>query len=170
MIQSESKKVAWVDEHPVVLWSPKTTPSHATGKTPFSLVYGSEVVLPTEAGLPTYRQQGFNEGENDQRMREQLNFIDEMHDRALYKMQTYKHLTARTYNRQVRNKQFKVGDLVLRLYSITHPKERDKLSLKWEGPYRISRMIGPGTYELERMNGDPVPCTWHASNLTKYYV
>ncbi|GAA0161912.1 hypothetical protein LIER_18119 [Lithospermum erythrorhizon] len=30
--------------------------------------------------------------------------------------------------------------------------------------------FSPGTYELERMNGDPIPRTWHASNLTKYYA
>ncbi|GAA0167650.1 hypothetical protein LIER_22533 [Lithospermum erythrorhizon] len=109
MIQSESKRGAWIDELPVVLWSLRTTPSHAIGETPFSLVYGSEVVLPAEAGLPTYRQLGFDEGENNQRMREQLNLVDD-------------------------------------------------------------RILGPGTYELERMNGDAIPRTWHASNLAKYYV
>ncbi|GAA0144586.1 hypothetical protein LIER_35963 [Lithospermum erythrorhizon] len=77
---------------------------------------------------------------------------------------------AHTYNRQVKNKQFKVGDLVLRLYSVNHPRTKDKLSPKWEGPYRISRILGPGTYELEKMNGDVIPRTWHASNLTKHYV
>ncbi|GAA0150408.1 hypothetical protein LIER_09357 [Lithospermum erythrorhizon] len=55
-------------------------------------------------------------------------------------------------------------------YSITHSKDKDKLSPKWKGPYRISRMLGPGTYELERMNGDAIPRTWHASKLVKYYV
>ncbi|GAA0163065.1 hypothetical protein LIER_19026 [Lithospermum erythrorhizon] len=62
MIQSVSKKRAWIDELPVVLWSVRITHSHATGETPFILVYGSEVVLPTEARLPTYFQLGFNEG------------------------------------------------------------------------------------------------------------
>ncbi|GAA0186791.1 hypothetical protein LIER_34079 [Lithospermum erythrorhizon] len=80
-----------------------------------------------------------------------------------------KHLMARTYNRRVKNKQFKVGDLVLRLYSITHPKKKDKLSPKWKGPYRISCMLGPSTYEIKTMNGDAIPCTWHVSYLSKYY-
>ncbi|GAA0169923.1 hypothetical protein LIER_24301 [Lithospermum erythrorhizon] len=143
MIQSGSKRGAWVDELPIVLWSLRTTPSHATWETPFNLVYGSEAVLPVEDGLPTYRQIGFNEEENDQRMRERLNFVDP---------------------------QFKVGDLVLSQYSITHPKNKDKLSLKWEGPYRMSRILGPGTNELEQMNGETIPRTWHASNLAKYYI
>ncbi|GAA0163841.1 hypothetical protein LIER_19614 [Lithospermum erythrorhizon] len=59
MIQSESKKGVWIEELPVVLWSLRTTPSHATGETSFNLVYGSEVVLPSEVGIPTYRQLGF---------------------------------------------------------------------------------------------------------------
>ncbi|GAA0143402.1 hypothetical protein LIER_04095 [Lithospermum erythrorhizon] len=146
------------------------TPSHATGETPFSLVYDSEAVLPAEAGLPTYRQMGFNDEVNEQRMREQLNFLDELRNQALYKMQKYRHLMARTYTRRVKNKEFKARDLVLRLFSITHPKDKDKLSPKWEDSYRVSRIIGPGTYELEKMNGDPIPRLWHASNLAKYYV
>ncbi|GAA0186035.1 hypothetical protein LIER_33323 [Lithospermum erythrorhizon] len=103
-------------------------------------------------------------------MREQLNFVDELGDQALYKKRKYKHLMAHTYNWQVKNKQFKVGDLVLRQYSITHPKDKHKLSPKWEGSYRVSRILGPGTYELERMNGETIPRTWHASNMAKYYV
>jgi hypothetical protein len=38
----------WVKELPSVLWPLHTTPSRATGHTPFCLVYGSEVMLPTE--------------------------------------------------------------------------------------------------------------------------
>jgi hypothetical protein len=38
----------WVKELPSVLWTLCTIPSQATGHTPFSLVYGSEVMLPTE--------------------------------------------------------------------------------------------------------------------------
>jgi transposase InsO family protein len=37
----------WVKELPSVLWAMRTTPSRATGHTPFSLVYGSEAMLPT---------------------------------------------------------------------------------------------------------------------------
>jgi IS30 family transposase len=38
----------WVKELPSVLWALCTTLSHATGHTPFLLVYESEVMLPTE--------------------------------------------------------------------------------------------------------------------------
>ncbi|GAA0165689.1 hypothetical protein LIER_21022 [Lithospermum erythrorhizon] len=138
-IQIRSNKGECVDELPVVLWSLRTTPSQATGETLFSLVYGLETVLPAEAGLPTYRQTGFTEEENGQRMREQLNFVDELRDQALYKMQKYKHL----------------------MVAPTIGGSRTN---------NLSRILGPDSYEHETMNGDAMPRTWHASNLTKYYV
>jgi hypothetical protein len=38
----------WVVEFPIMLWSLRTTPSRATGHTPFFMVYGAEVILPTD--------------------------------------------------------------------------------------------------------------------------
>jgi transposase InsO family protein len=38
----------WVKELPSVLWALRTTPSHAMGHTPFSLVYCFKAMLPTE--------------------------------------------------------------------------------------------------------------------------
>ncbi|GAA0144748.1 hypothetical protein LIER_05111 [Lithospermum erythrorhizon] len=33
----------------------------------------------------------------------------------------------------------------------------------------VKKLTGPGTYELEEMDGKPVPRTWHASKLSKFY-
>jgi hypothetical protein len=38
----------WVEELPSVLWSLRTTPNRSVDFTPFFLVYGEEVVLPTD--------------------------------------------------------------------------------------------------------------------------
>ncbi|GKV51633.1 hypothetical protein SLEP1_g58269 [Rubroshorea leprosula] len=45
----------WVDELNKVLWSCRTTPSSATGETPFSLAYKAEAVIPREVGSPSDR-------------------------------------------------------------------------------------------------------------------
>ena len=50
-----SKKGKWVEELPYVLWADRTTPKNATGQTPFSLVFGAEVVIPTDMVVPTAR-------------------------------------------------------------------------------------------------------------------
>jgi hypothetical protein len=45
----------WVKELPSVFWALRNTPSNATGHTPFSLVYGSEAMLPTEVKHKSFK-------------------------------------------------------------------------------------------------------------------
>jgi hypothetical protein len=51
----------WVKELPLVLWALHTTPSHAISHTPFSLVYGSEAMLPSKMEHKSFCVQHFNE-------------------------------------------------------------------------------------------------------------
>jgi hypothetical protein len=51
----------WAKELRLVLWAMRTTLSHATSHTPFSLVYGSEAMLPTEMEHKSFCVQQFNE-------------------------------------------------------------------------------------------------------------
>jgi transposase InsO family protein len=55
----------WVKELPSFLWSLRTTPSCATGHTPFSLVYGYEAMLPIEVEHTSLRVHHFNEEQSD---------------------------------------------------------------------------------------------------------
>jgi transposase InsO family protein len=75
----------WVKELPSVLWALHTTPSHATGHTPFSLVYGSEAMLPTEVEYKSFCVQYFNEEQsNDSR-------VDDLTRLAAMVIQSAKH-------------------------------------------------------------------------------
>jgi hypothetical protein len=47
----------WEKELPSALWALHTTTSRATGHTPFSLVYGSEPMLPTKVEHKSFRVQ-----------------------------------------------------------------------------------------------------------------
>ncbi|GAA0162622.1 hypothetical protein LIER_39446 [Lithospermum erythrorhizon] len=49
-------------------------------------------------------------------------------------------------------------------------KKQDKLKPKWEGPFKIRRIIGSGTYELEELSGRAIKHTWHGIYLTEYYT
>jgi transposase InsO family protein len=44
----EKHGAKWVDQLPSILWGNRTTPSRATGETPFFLVYRAEACLPPE--------------------------------------------------------------------------------------------------------------------------
>ena len=45
----------WHERLPEALWAYRTTVRTATGCTPYSLVFGSEAVLPLEVQLPSLR-------------------------------------------------------------------------------------------------------------------
>jgi len=51
----------WVVELSSVLWSLRTTPNRALKYTPFFMVYGSEVMLPTELKYGSPRLKAYNE-------------------------------------------------------------------------------------------------------------
>jgi transposase InsO family protein len=54
----------WLQELPAVVWSLRTTPSRATGFTPFFLVHGAEAVLPTDLEYGSPRVRGYDENAN----------------------------------------------------------------------------------------------------------
>ncbi|KAK3012500.1 hypothetical protein RJ639_008524 [Escallonia herrerae] len=64
---------------------------------------------------------------------------------------------ARYYNRRVRMRIFRVGDLVLRKLEVSDPKAAvGKLSPNWEGPYKVSKVLRPGAYSLETLSGEAI--------------
>jgi hypothetical protein len=73
----------WVKELPSVLWALRTTPSRATGHTPFLLVYGSEVMLPTEVEHKSFCVQQFNEEQSDDPWLDDLTGLEELREAAV---------------------------------------------------------------------------------------
>ena len=55
-----------MDELSHVLWAHRTTNKTSTGDTPFSLVYGTEAVIPAEIGMPTIITAEVNVTTNDE--------------------------------------------------------------------------------------------------------
>jgi hypothetical protein len=54
-----------IKELPLFLWPLCMTPSHATGHIPFSLVYGSEAMLPTEVEHKSFQVLQFSEEQSN---------------------------------------------------------------------------------------------------------
>ena len=86
-------------ELPVVLWSLRTTPSRATGYTPFFMVYGSKAVLPTDLdyGAPrirAYDEQGAKASHEDAMVQ-----LDEAHDVARLRSAKYQQALRRYHSR-----------------------------------------------------------------------
>ncbi|KAL0381942.1 UNVERIFIED_CONTAM: hypothetical protein Slati_4608400 [Sesamum latifolium] len=73
-----------------------------------------------------------------------------------------------SYNRRVKSRNFQVGDLVLRRADALKPI--GKLDPTWEGPYKVTSVLGKGAYELEDPEGRPLPRPWNVHNLKKYFL
>ncbi|KAL0411669.1 UNVERIFIED_CONTAM: hypothetical protein Slati_3756600 [Sesamum latifolium] len=73
-----------------------------------------------------------------------------------------------SYNKRVKSRSFQVGDLVLRRANALKPI--GKLDPIWEGPYKVTGILGNGAYELEDPEGRTLPRPWNVHNLKKYFV
>ncbi|KAL0416876.1 UNVERIFIED_CONTAM: hypothetical protein Slati_3519500 [Sesamum latifolium] len=158
----------WAEELTSVLWAYRTTPRGSIGETPFSLVYGTEAIIPAELGMPSHRVMNFYEECNENLLRENLDLIEELRKKAFLRIQRYKNIMINSYNKRVKSRSFQVGDLVLRRVDALKPI--GKLDPTWEGPYKVTSVIGKGAYELEDPEGRPLPRPWNVHNLKKYFA
>ncbi|XP_010496006.1 PREDICTED: uncharacterized protein LOC104773139 [Camelina sativa] len=168
----DSRKGRWPDEVQGVLWAIRTTPRRATNETPFSLVYGVDAVVPADIEVPGVRTSlnPFRAEENEEYLQDTLDTINERRDQALVRIQNYQNAVARYYNSKIRGRPLAVGDLVLRkVHENTEELNAGKLGINWEGPYRITREVQNGVYQLEDSEGKPVPRSWNSLQLKLFY-
>ena len=166
-----SHKGKWAEELPWVLWSDRTTPKTSTGQTPFSLVYGAEAVLPTEIITPTARYGLLTPATNQVEMAHDIDTVDELRQTAKLRMASYQQRIARSYNKHVHIRLFRVGDMVLRkTFQNTTDPTAGKFADTWEGPYFIDAVVGKGAYQLSTLDGRQIPRTWNALHLKFYHV
>ncbi|XP_071734215.1 uncharacterized protein [Rutidosis leptorrhynchoides] len=157
------------DELPNVLWAHRTTFKKSTGETPFSLVYGSEAVIPAEILVPTHRVANFEEEANDDELGENMNFIEERRLIAVIREANNKQQIAKYYNKRVRALSFDIGEWVLRNNDASRAEKLGKLGPNWEGPYQIVAINAAGSYKLADVEGRTLPNVWHAALLKRYY-
>ncbi|GJR20983.1 reverse transcriptase domain-containing protein [Tanacetum coccineum] len=125
-------KGQWVEELPNVLWAHRTTAKIGYHCTPFSLVYGSEAVLPPEIGVPTYHIQSYEENKNIVDLQLNLELLKERRELAYLCEAKYKRQIERYYNSKVRHAHLRVGDFVLRKNEASQQEGHKKLDPNWE--------------------------------------
>ncbi|XP_074351500.1 uncharacterized protein LOC141690614 [Apium graveolens] len=166
----ERSRNTWVDELLPILWAYRTTYKVTTEATPFILAYGAKAVVPLEITHGSPRIEAYEPETNEEGMRLTLDLIDEVRDEANARNAEHQRRASLYYNRRVKERLFQQEDLVMRKIEALGVGERGKLALNWEGPYKVRKTLGRGSYNLETLHGDEVPHTWHASNQKVYYV
>ncbi|KAL0415824.1 UNVERIFIED_CONTAM: hypothetical protein Slati_3414300 [Sesamum latifolium] len=138
-----------------------------TGESPFTLVYETEAIKPAELGMPSHRILHFDEEHNSQLLKENLDLVDELRETTFIQTQQYKSTMTNAHNKRVKARHFQVGDLVLQRVDTLKPV--GKLDPKWEGPYKITKIIENGAYELEDTEGRALSRPWNIYNLRRFY-
>ena len=127
-------------------------------------------MLLTEIMIGSINKESYREQENSEGLRENLDLLEERHERSSICQATYKKAVERYYNQRVRNKALRVGDYVLRKNEVSHAQPGGKLSQTWEGPYKVIKAHHNGSYSIETPEGRQIPRTLNARNLRKFHI
>ena len=84
---------------------------------------------------------------------EQLSLIDENCLTSVCHGQLYQKRMARAYNKKVRPRHFKEGQLVLRHILPHHAEIKGKFSPNWRGPFVVKRVLPNCALYLEDIEG-----------------
>ena len=107
--------------------------------------------------------------QNDSLLVERLDLLEGYRDTATIRLAEYQQKLTQRYNQDIRVREFSAGDLVLRkaVGSMRDTNVR-KLAQTWEGPYRVTAIVGVEAYYLEHMDEIPLPRPWNVYNLKKF--
>ena len=118
-VEAANKNIGWIlkksmknykDWHlqlPYALWGYRTLIQSSIGATPYSLVYGMEVVLPIEMGVHSLRivlESEIPEVDWLQSRYDQLCMMDEKRLKALYHIQGYQRRLRKAFDKKVRTR------------------------------------------------------------------
>ena len=131
------------------------------------MVYDSEAVLPSDIAFGAPRIKNYDENEAESTQRTDINSVEEHRLMSSIQHVRYEQQLRHYHDRNVHERDFNIGDLVLRQIQSTIGAH--KLSSPWEGPFIVSRVVVPGTYCLQRQDGIDVGNSWNIEHLHCFY-
>jgi hypothetical protein len=129
------------------------------------MVYGAEAVLPTDITFGSPRVEHFDQSSADHARELKINCTEE--NWLTSYLRTSKYLEAMQRYRNVKERSFMVGDLVLKCK--TNQEGMHKLPTPWEGPFMVVEVTHPTSYRLTYLDGTSLPNSWHIDKLRRFY-
>jgi hypothetical protein len=156
-LYNENKKAPdrWLKELPTVVWGLRTQPSRNTGASPYFIVYGAEAVLPADIAFRSPRVNNFDKDRSDESRELEVNCAEERRLDSYVRTAKYLAVLRKYYNKNVKERFFVVGDLVLK-WKMSQDGMH-KLSSPWEGPFEVIEVTRPTSYRLAYLDGIEVP-------------
>ena len=113
------------------------------------------------------RVEAYQEGEANEAWQLELDTVEEARVNALTQSARYLQGVRCYHDRNVQQRSFNVGDLVLRWILVETGLY--KLNSRWEGPFIISKVRRPGSYRIIDADGNEVTNSWNIAHLRKFY-
>jgi hypothetical protein len=136
----EDNKKSWDSKLKFSLWEDRVTTKRSIGTTPFQLVYGTEVVFPTQLALPVEKFLQDQEGEPYDMIRRmhQLVEVQQTREQLFDKAQSHQQKIKEIFDKKVKKEYFQLGDLVLKWDAQRKYKgKHGKFEALWVGPFKI---------------------------------
>jgi hypothetical protein len=112
----EDNKKAWDSKLKFALWADRVTTKRSIGISPFQLVYGTEVVFPSQLAMPVAKFLQDYQGEPDDMIRRihQLVEVQQAREQVMNKVQDRQQKIKQAFDRKAKKEDFQMGDLVLK--------------------------------------------------------
>ena len=129
------------------------------------MVYGAEAVLPVDIAFRSAWVENFNEDKANEVRELEVNSVEEKRLDSCVRTAKYLAVLCRYYNKNIKERFFMVGDLVLKWKM--NQAGVHKLATPWEGPFMIKDVT---SYRLACLDGTDVPNSWHIDKLRCFYA
>ena len=96
--------------------------------------------------------------------------MDEKRLKALYHIQGYQRRLRKAFDKIVRTRDLKLGDLVLKEIRAPVQETNEKFKQNWAGPYIIKQIFSGGAVRLMDLDANPFTEPTNMDQLKKYHV
>jgi hypothetical protein len=105
----------------------------------------------------------YDEGISEDSRRVDIDGLEEARCAAIVQSARYLEGIRRYHDRNIKERSFNAGNLVLR--HILNMEGLHKLSSPWEGPFTVPKVLGPGSYHLQTLEGKDISNSWNIGQL-----
>jgi hypothetical protein len=127
-----------------------------------------ETILPADVMWDSPAVEQYDEGISKDSRRVDIDGLEKARCAALVQSARYLEGIRRYHDRNVKERSFNIGDLVLR--RIQNTEGLHKLSSPWEGPFTVAKVTGPGSYRLQTLEGEDDNNSWNIDQLCRFYA
>ena len=164
----------WHNALDTTLWADRVIPKNSLGTSPYFIVYVKEAILPPNIYLSSLQFTQSSCGRSLNFLQTRIDTLLKIEERNKAKEKIYIHQQKikRWFDKHVvGDKQFQVGDLVLKWVKVSEARGKySKFKKIWLGPYEIAEKIGDATYRLQSLQGDVKNLPINVAILKRYFA